>query len=59
LIFACCVSILHPASHRHPFFLSFFPQDPLAQIGILAILSPFVILGLAIAFGVVDLNGGR
>ncbi|PSC68056.1 hypothetical protein C2E20_8345 [Micractinium conductrix] len=34
-------------------------QDPLAQIGILAILFPFIFLALAIAFGWVDLNAGR
>lgn len=34
-------------------------KDPLALIGILAIFFPFVILGIAIATGVVDVNGGR
>ncbi|KAL4444590.1 hypothetical protein ABPG77_002407 [Micractinium sp. CCAP 211/92] len=34
-------------------------QDPLAQIGILAIFFPFIFLALAIAFGWVDLSGGR
>lgn len=35
------------------------PQDPLAIIGILAILGPFLILGVAIATGLVDLTAGR
>ncbi|KAI7836127.1 hypothetical protein COHA_009957 [Chlorella ohadii] len=34
-------------------------SDPLAQIGILAILFPFIFLAIAIAFGLVDLSGGR
>lgn len=34
-------------------------QDPLAIIGIVSIFFPFVILGVAIALGYVDLNGGR
>lgn len=34
-------------------------SDPLAQIGILAILFPFFFLLVAILFGWVDVNGGR
>ena len=34
-------------------------QDPAAIIGIVAIFFPFVILGIAIATGVVDLEAGR
>ena len=34
-------------------------QDPLALMGIVAILFPFIFLGIAIAFGLVDLSGGR
>jgi hypothetical protein len=41
--------------------LDSFPvlQDPLAIMGIVGLLSPFVILGIAIATGVVDVNKGR
>jgi hypothetical protein len=34
-------------------------SDPAAIIGILAIFTPFVILGIAIATGVVDVSAGR
>lgn len=34
-------------------------KDPLAYIGLLAILFPFLFLGVAIALGWVDLAGGR
>lgn len=34
-------------------------QDPLALIGIAGLLLPFIILGIAIATGVVDLNKGK
>jgi len=34
-------------------------QDPLAIMGIVGLLSPFLILGIAIATGVVDINKGR
>ncbi|KAK9816461.1 hypothetical protein WJX72_000590 [[Myrmecia] bisecta] len=34
-------------------------KDPLAIIGLLAILSPFLILGVAIGTGYVDLNAGK
>ena len=34
-------------------------QDPLAIIGIVSILLPFIILGIAIATGVIDVNAGR
>ena len=34
-------------------------QDPLAIIGVLAILLPFVILGVCIATGVIDVNAGK
>lgn len=34
-------------------------KDPLAQIGILSILFPFLLLGVFIALGVVDVSGGR
>lgn len=34
-------------------------QDPLALMGIGAIMFPFFFLLIAIAFGLVDLNGGR
>lgn len=34
-------------------------QDPLAIIGIAAIFLPFILLGIAIALGLVDVNGGR
>ena len=33
-------------------------QDPLAIIGIVSILLPFIILGIAIATGVVDVTAG-
>ena len=33
-------------------------QDPLAIIGIVSILLPFIILGIAIGTGVVDVNAG-
>jgi hypothetical protein len=32
------------------------PQDPLAIIGVTAILFPFVLLGIAVATGLVDLS---
>lgn len=35
-----------------------FLQDPLAIIGIVSILLPFIILGIAIATGVVDTSAG-
>lgn len=34
-------------------------QDPLAIIGIVSIFLPFIILAIAIATGVVDVNAGR
>lgn len=34
-------------------------KDPLAIIGIIAILFPFIFVLIAIAFGVIDVNGGR
>jgi hypothetical protein len=34
-------------------------QDPLAIIGLLGILLPFIILGVAIATGVIDVNAGK
>ncbi|EFN56280.1 hypothetical protein CHLNCDRAFT_145155 [Chlorella variabilis] len=34
-------------------------QDPLAQIGLLAIFFPFIFLAVGIAVGWVDLSGGR
>lgn len=34
-------------------------EDPLAQIGLLAIFFPFIFLAAAIAFGWVDLSAGR
>lgn len=34
-------------------------QDPLALIGILGLLLPFIILGIAISTGVVDVNAGK
>eukprot|EP00887_Chlorella_sp_A99_P007476 scaffold2.g7476.t1 len=34
-------------------------KDPLAWIGLLAIFAPFIILAVAISFGLVDLSGGR
>jgi hypothetical protein len=34
-------------------------QDPLAIIGIVSILLPFIILGIAIATGIVDVNAGH
>lgn len=34
-------------------------KDPLAIIGIVAILFPFIFVLIAIAFGVIDVNGGR
>ena len=34
-------------------------QDPIAIIGVLAIFFPFVLLGIAAAFGLVDFSGGR
>jgi uncharacterized protein (DUF2062 family) len=40
-------------------FTSHSLQDPLAIIGIAAIFLPFVLLGIAIALGLVDVNGGR
>lgn len=37
----------------------YLTQDPLAVIGLLAIFFPFVVLGVAIGTGYVDLNAGR
>ncbi|KAK9901542.1 hypothetical protein WJX75_001376 [Coccomyxa subellipsoidea] len=34
-------------------------KDPLAIIGIVSILLPFIILGIAIATGIVDVNAGH
>ncbi len=34
-------------------------QDPLAIIGLLAIFLPFLILGVAIGTGVIDVNAGK
>jgi len=34
-------------------------QDPLAIIGIISILLPFIILGICIATGVIDVNAGK
>jgi hypothetical protein len=34
-------------------------KDPLAIIGIIAILFPFIFVLIAIAFGVIDIKGGR
>ena len=37
---------------------SFTMQDPLAIIGLAGILLPFIILGIAIATGVIDTSAG-
>ena len=45
--------------HSHVCIYVFKLQDPLAIIGLVAIFLPFVILGIGIAVGWVDLAGGR
>ena len=35
------------------------PQDPLAIMGLLGLFVPFVILGIAIATGVIDISKGK
>lgn len=51
-----CLGAFTFISHSLPLFPL---QDPLAIIGIAAIFLPFVLLGIAIALGLVDVNGGR
>lgn len=38
---------------------SYILQDPLAIMGLLGLLVPFVILGVAIATGVIDISKGK
>ena len=58
-MFACLFLSVPTGLADQMLITCYLTQDPLAIIGLLAIFFPFVVLGVAIGTGYVDLNAGR